>query len=169
MTTYPPVPGHKMWCTLNDEYVVDANKPRECSCQRVEDLAWLEGVFTYFAKSGVELARSMRIMRELTCSLDRTSMAAGSEPVNISAILWQLLDVMDECCDQPLSVDRMTLTRSWRGILEAASFSVLPPMVTPDDMRWVELAGYDCEASRRILAALEWVHQQQAASPEDTE
>jgi hypothetical protein len=48
--------------------------------------------------------------------------------------------------------------------LYASAISVLPPMVTPDDMRWVELAGYDCEASRRILAALEWVHQQQEAS-----
>lgn len=66
MTTFEPVPGHKTWCALNDEYVVDTNKPRECSCQRAEDLAWLERVFTYFAKSPVELSRSARIMRELT-------------------------------------------------------------------------------------------------------
>jgi len=40
--------------------------------------------------------------------------------VNVSAIMMQLEDAVDACADQPLHMDRMTLTRTWRGILDAA-------------------------------------------------
>ena len=56
--------------------------------------------------------------------------ASPSRGPTIDAIMFQLEDVMDACCDQPLSVDRMTLTRSWRGILETALTT--PPATTSD-------------------------------------
>lgn len=44
--------------------------------------------------------------------------SAPTESLRIDSVLGRLEDVMHACCDQPLSVDAMTLTRSWRAILE---------------------------------------------------
>lgn len=46
------------------------------------------------------------------------SAVSGERTPTIDSVLFKLEEAMHACCDQPLGVDSMTLTRSWRAILE---------------------------------------------------
>lgn len=52
-------------------------------------------------------------------------------PTTIDGVLYALDEAMHACCDSPLSGDFMTLTRSWRAILEdsAAATSTTNPIL----------------------------------------
>ncbi len=59
-------------------------------------------------------------------------LSEGTTPpsLRIDSVLIRLEEAMHACCDQPLSVDAMTLTRSWRAILEPLY------AIAPNAHRW---------------------------------
>ena len=67
---------------------------------------------------------------------------------NVDTLMRQLEDAMDASCDQPLNCDRMTLTRSWRGLLE--SFLTPSPSVG-EPVAWRIRARGWCDGMTNFL------------------